>query len=272
MAGHGLTDEPGPPRLSNQTRPYTLKSNAPLHSCASLSTIQKAPTPYCLESPSPRGPFYIFAIITNDRHSKAILRIALTYLPLLFENTFKFTFFADVARQHGCFVLSSRKKKQRLERETCRRWKATSGGCRRRYPALSPPPASQTNLCQRVCTAAPPCLIPPTSPASVDRRARRPSRPPFCRQARLPSTPPSTAYVLGHPHPWTLDLGKTGCGCSTGPWVADLGGIHLFLRPGKAKGGRALQGWGWRRPSLLPSPASGAAPSSSPTRPRFFSG
>jgi hypothetical protein len=47
--------------------------------------------------------FYIFAIITNGKLSKAILRITPTYLPLLFETTFKFALFADVARQHVHF-------------------------------------------------------------------------------------------------------------------------------------------------------------------------
>jgi hypothetical protein len=41
----------------------------------------------------------IFAIITNDKHSKALLRIAPTYLPLLVEPSLKYTLFAYVARQ-----------------------------------------------------------------------------------------------------------------------------------------------------------------------------
>jgi hypothetical protein len=44
--------------------------------------------------------FYIFAIITNGKHSKAILRTAPTYLPLLFEDSFTITLFADVARHN----------------------------------------------------------------------------------------------------------------------------------------------------------------------------
>jgi hypothetical protein len=42
--------------------------------------------------------FYIFAIITNGKHSKAILTISLTHLPLLFQHPFTITLFADVAR------------------------------------------------------------------------------------------------------------------------------------------------------------------------------
>jgi hypothetical protein len=42
--------------------------------------------------------FYIFAIITNDKHSKAILTIAHIDLPLLFQHTFTITLFTDVAR------------------------------------------------------------------------------------------------------------------------------------------------------------------------------
>jgi hypothetical protein len=45
-----------------------------------------------------RRAFYIFAIITDGEHSKAILRIAPTDLPLLVEDLFTFTLFADVAR------------------------------------------------------------------------------------------------------------------------------------------------------------------------------
>jgi hypothetical protein len=47
--------------------------------------------------------FYIFAIITDGKHSKTTLRIAPTYLPLLFETTFKYILFADVARQRVHF-------------------------------------------------------------------------------------------------------------------------------------------------------------------------
>jgi hypothetical protein len=36
------------------------------------------------------------AIITNDKHSKAILTTAPTDLPLLFEDSFTITLFADV--------------------------------------------------------------------------------------------------------------------------------------------------------------------------------
>jgi hypothetical protein len=46
------------------------------------------------------GAFYIFAIITNVKHSKAILRTAPTDLPLLFEDSFTITIFADVARHN----------------------------------------------------------------------------------------------------------------------------------------------------------------------------
>jgi hypothetical protein len=55
------------------------------------------------ENPRNSGGIYIFAIITNGKHSKAILRIAPTYLPLLFANTFNFALFADVAAQHVHF-------------------------------------------------------------------------------------------------------------------------------------------------------------------------
>jgi hypothetical protein len=44
--------------------------------------------------------FYIFAIITNGKHSKAILRTAPADLPLLFEDSFTITLFADVARHN----------------------------------------------------------------------------------------------------------------------------------------------------------------------------
>jgi hypothetical protein len=50
-----------------------------------------------------QGAFYIFAIITDGKHSKTTLRIAPTYLPLLFETTFKYILFADVARQRVHF-------------------------------------------------------------------------------------------------------------------------------------------------------------------------
>jgi hypothetical protein len=43
--------------------------------------------------------FYIFAIITDGACSKGIVRNAPTYLPLLFEDTLKYTLFAYVARQ-----------------------------------------------------------------------------------------------------------------------------------------------------------------------------
>jgi hypothetical protein len=38
------------------------------------------------------GAFYIFVIITDGKHSKAIVRIAPTYLPLLVETSLIYTF------------------------------------------------------------------------------------------------------------------------------------------------------------------------------------
>jgi hypothetical protein len=61
-----------------------------------------------IRSPSsgrPSRAFYIFANITNGKDSKAILRIAPTYFPLLFANTFKFALFADVAAKRVNFLL-----------------------------------------------------------------------------------------------------------------------------------------------------------------------
>jgi hypothetical protein len=49
--------------------------------------------------------FYIFAIITDAKHSKAIFRIAPTDLPLLVETSLKYTLFAYVARQRVNFCL-----------------------------------------------------------------------------------------------------------------------------------------------------------------------
>jgi hypothetical protein len=53
-------------------------------------------SPMILEAGWSTG-FYIFAIITVGTRSKAPLKIAPTDLPLLFENAFNFTIFADVA-------------------------------------------------------------------------------------------------------------------------------------------------------------------------------
>jgi hypothetical protein len=50
-----------------------------------------------------RRGFYIFATLTKDSHSKVILRIAATNLPLLFEISFTIALFVDVARQLGHF-------------------------------------------------------------------------------------------------------------------------------------------------------------------------
>jgi hypothetical protein len=44
------------------------------------------------------GAFYIFAIITNHKHSKVTFAIAPTDLSLLFQHPFTITLFADVAR------------------------------------------------------------------------------------------------------------------------------------------------------------------------------
>jgi hypothetical protein len=42
--------------------------------------------------------FYIFATLKNGKHSKTILTIAPTDLPLLFQHPFTITLFTDVAR------------------------------------------------------------------------------------------------------------------------------------------------------------------------------
>jgi hypothetical protein len=52
-----------------------------------------------------RGGLLHFAIITNGKHSKAILTIAPTDLPLLVETLLKYTLFAYVARQRVNFCL-----------------------------------------------------------------------------------------------------------------------------------------------------------------------
>jgi hypothetical protein len=70
---------------------------------SSLSLQRLGDVKFLLILPTEERGIYIFAIITNGKHSKAILRIAPTYLPLLFANTFNFALFADVAAQHVHF-------------------------------------------------------------------------------------------------------------------------------------------------------------------------
>jgi hypothetical protein len=57
------------------------------------------------EAAATRGAFYIFAIITDGKHSKAIVRIAPTYLSLLVETSLVYTLFAYVAGQRVNFCL-----------------------------------------------------------------------------------------------------------------------------------------------------------------------
>jgi hypothetical protein len=68
--------------------PFDLEPGGPSAGCRAASIL---------------GVFYNFAIITDGKHSKTTLRIAPTYLPLLFETTFKYILFADVARQRVHF-------------------------------------------------------------------------------------------------------------------------------------------------------------------------
>jgi hypothetical protein len=85
--------------------------------------------------------------------------------------------------------------------------------------------------------------------------------------------------VLRHPHPWTLDLGRTGCGCSTGPWVADLGGTGSIFFFGQARqrvaelckdGDGAAPPYSLRRQAVLLRPPLRRDPDSSLARPICF--
>jgi hypothetical protein len=109
------------------------------------------------KSSAPRripGGIYIFAIITVATRSKAIVRIAPTYLPLLFETSFKFAIFAYVACQRTPRTLPRR------------RFRAKSSSC----PCLQLPsldlshvgPTCQSHLQPRA---------PPWLPISYCRRA-----------------------------------------------------------------------------------------------------
>jgi hypothetical protein len=72
-------------------------ASAILYFCPITNRRQRHNNTHLTDS-STRRAFYIFTIITDGEHSKVILKIVPTDLPLLCEDLFTFTLFADVAR------------------------------------------------------------------------------------------------------------------------------------------------------------------------------
>jgi hypothetical protein len=103
MAWLSCPSAPTPHALLPARRSIQLASAGREHGTTGQRSVQRGHGARGRRSASRRSPctraFYILAIITDGKHSKTTLRITPTYLPLLFETTFKYILFANVTRQ-----------------------------------------------------------------------------------------------------------------------------------------------------------------------------